>query len=223
MRPVSTPPVLTIDGRRITYQGIARMRANMNVEDAAKATAGNGQDEMIVTVRGADGRAQRVVVWGDQLDFAYRKNAQRPVVMLDGRAAMIVHAEDEQVGLTERIGGGLTSGLRNGLDALADLARKALAEAPTQAGMAAAGMIGLTLFAKEAAVQAVKNGVIVLGPALVKILGAGALGAAALIALAATFKAMVGREAPKLGTIAGIIDDEAPLPGPATGLPRPNR
>src|SRR3989338_3232193 len=94
--------VLTINGVRIAKQGAAHLKEGVSPADAAEKTKSNGMDEMILAFEGPDGKPERLIIWGDQLDFTFRNQRVEPEIRLNGEVGMLVHFEDEKNGFMER-------------------------------------------------------------------------------------------------------------------------
>ena len=94
--------VLTINGVRIAKQGVAHLKPGVTSEQAAEKTKANGMDEMIIAFMGPDGKPEKLIVYGDNLDFSWRNSPNEPDVRLNGEPGMLVHFEDEPNGFGAR-------------------------------------------------------------------------------------------------------------------------
>lgn len=211
--------VLTINGVRIAKQGAAHLKEGMAPAEAAEKTKANGMDEMILTFEGADGKPERLIVWGDQLDFRFRNQRVEPDVRLNGEQGMIVHFEDEPNGMGERMVRGIGNGFREAMESLQNMAKKSV-EGVAYAG--AASFLGGTIWvvaSKGAALSILKDAAIVLGPKIAMGVGATALIGAGIILVTAIIKAAAGEgNGTKMETIAAVIDDN-PKKGIAVAKP----
>ncbi|MDB5099812.1 MAG: hypothetical protein JWM80_4233, partial [Cyanobacteria bacterium RYN_339] len=135
--------VITINGRRMNVQGMAHLRDNVTPEDAATKTKGNGMDEMIIGFRNKDGKAERVLVWGDHLDFKFRDRESQPEVRINGERGVMVHFDDEQNSFVEGAVNGVMTGIRNAFDAVETLAKNSI-QGVALAG--AASLVGGTIW-----------------------------------------------------------------------------
>lgn len=212
--------VLTINGVRIAKQGAAHLKEGMGPAEAAEKTKANGMDEMILAFEGADGKPERLIIWGDQLDFRFRKQNVEPDIRLNGEQGMLVHFEDEPNGLGERLVRGISTGFKEAMESLANLAKKSV-EGVAYAG--AASFLGGTIWvvaSKGAALSIMKDAAIVLGPKIAFGVGATALIGAGIILVTAIVKAATsGGNDTKMETIAGVIDDN-PKKGIAAKPPK---
>lgn len=212
--------VLTINGVRIAKQGAAHLKEGMSPAEAAEKTKANGKDEIILTFEGDDGKPERLIVWGDQLDFRFRKQNVEPDVRLNGQQGMIVHFEDEPNGMGERMVRGIGNGFREAMESLQAMAKKSV-EGVAYAG--AASFLGGTIWvvaSKGAALSIMKDAAIVLGPKIAMGVGATALIGAGIILVTAIIKAAAGEgNGTKMETIAAVIDDN-PKKGIASKPPK---
>jgi hypothetical protein len=217
--------VFTINGARIAKQGAAHLKEGMSPAEAAAKTKKNGMDEMIVAFEGPDGKPERLIIYGDNLDFSFRKSRTEPDVRLNGEPGMLVHFEDEPNGFLERMQRGLTDGFKDAMDSLAALAHKSV-EGVAYAG--AASFLGGTIWVaatKGAALGILKDAAIVLGPKIAMGIGATAAIGAGVLIVSAVVKAIAsGGNETKMETIAEVVDDN-PKKGiaskPAPALPTP--
>lgn len=198
--------VVTINGARIAKQGMAHLKPGMTVEQAAEKTKGNGMDEMIVGFMGADGKAEKMIVYGDNLDFSFRKSKNEPDIRINGEPGILLSFDDEQVGFGERFVMGLTTGFREAAESLQLLAKKTIDNTPLIAGAAGLGSVVLFTFARQAAVEAIKSAIIYL-PKLPMIAGGALAVGAGVIIVTALIKALTGGQATNSSTIAGVIDE----------------
>lgn len=215
--------VLTINGSRIPKQGMARLKPTVTSEEAGAKTKNNGKDEMILAFEGPDGKTERVLVYGDQLDFSFRRNNTEPDIQLNGRPGMIVHYEDEANGFWERTVRGLGDGFKDAASTLTDLARKSV---NTAVYGGAASLLGGTIWVaatKGAAAIVIKDAAVILGPKLLMGIGGAAAVSAGIIIVASIIKAMAGRgNDSKMESIAGIIDENyRPTTKPAASTADP--
>lgn len=214
--------VVTINGARIAKQGMAHIKPGMTVEAAADKTKNNGMDEMIIGFMGADGKAERMIIYGDNLDFSFRKSKNEPDIRINGEPGILLAFDDEQVGFGERFGAGLRNGFREAADTIGMLAKKTIDNLPLFVGGTALGGTLLFTFAKGAAVEAVKNAIIYL-PKLPIIAGGALAVGAGVIIVSALIKALTGGQTHNSASIAAVIDDnpEKGIAGAANVKPTP--
>ncbi|WP_348246091.1 hypothetical protein, partial [Salmonella enterica] len=81
---------------------------------------------MILAFEGPDGKPERMIIWGDELDFRFRNQKVEPEIRLNGEAGMLVHFEDEPNGVAERLVRGISTGFKESMESLANLAKKSV-------------------------------------------------------------------------------------------------
>lgn len=219
--------VLTINGVRIAKQGLAPLRQDITSDQAALVTKNNGLDELILGIRNEDGKTERVIVYGRDLDMSFRHKREVPDIRVNGRAARIIHYDDEMTAAGQRGARGFTLGVREAMDSITVAARRAI----EGAGFAGAGaFIGGTIWvvaSKGAALEIIKNAAIILAPKIAVGIGATALFGMGVMVVSGLLKALVGGPAdPRMETIAAVIDDGSdnrfyPPTQPPITVPRP--
>ncbi|MEB3196430.1 MAG: hypothetical protein VKP62_04430 [Candidatus Sericytochromatia bacterium] len=201
--------VLTINGLPVAKQGVAPLRPGISPDQAALATKNNGLDELILAVRTPEGKRQRVVVYGRELDLSFRNQSGEPDIQLNGAPAMLLHFDDEMSTFTQRVVRGTAVGIKEAMDVLAAMARRSI-EGAGYAG--AAAFLGGTIWVVAsggAALEVIKSAAIVLAPKIAVGIGSTALVGMGLIVVAAALKALLGGAPdPRMETIAAIIDDQ---------------
>jgi hypothetical protein len=219
--------VLTINGVRVAKQGIAGLRRDITSDQAALVTKNNGMDELILGVKDDNGKTQRVIVYGRDLDMSFRHQREVPDIRINGRKAQIIHYDDEMVGTGQRGLRGFSIGVRDAMDSISVAARRAI----EGAGFAGAGaFLGGTIWvvaSKGAALEIIKNAAIVLAPKIAVGIGATALFGMGVMVVSGLLKALAGGPSdPRMETIAAVIDDQAdtafqPAPERPIVAPRP--
>lgn len=211
MSPITGREVITVNGVRVAYQGLAALKPGVSVQDAAERTKDNGLDELLVTVAGPDGQARRLLVWGDALDFGFRASQAPPVVTVDGAPARLAHHEDEAVGLLERLGRGFTEGFKEAGQSVSTMARRTVEGSPYVGAAALVAGVGLAFVARAEAFGIIRNGLIVLTPKLLSGAGLTAAGAAGVMVAMSVVRAVAGGAGKaKMETIAAVTDDAPP-------------
>lgn len=197
---------VTINGVAVGYQGRGALRADVSTEKAAEALKNNGLDEIILSYKNDQGKTERVVVWGDQLDLSFRKKNSEPVVTVDGRPAKIVHYENEATTFGEGALRGAAEGYRDAFDAVASAGKSTISKLAIGTGVVMTG--SMYLAATKGA------GAIVIGAAVAKpvAIGAVTVGAVAVVAVGAAgaLKGGFGAQAnlPRTETLAAVVDAE---------------
>jgi hypothetical protein len=202
--------VITINGRRINVQGAAHLRDDVSPADAAAKTKGNGMDEMIIGLKGKDGKSERVLIWGDHLDFRFREREAQPEIKINGQRGVLIHYDDEQNTFVEGAVNGVVTGIRNAFDAVETLAKNSI-QGVALAG--AASLVGGTIWVaatKGAALEIIKTAIMTLGPGIATTAGMLSLSAVGLVVLAGAVKGAFGalQNPPKMETITGLINDQ---------------
>jgi hypothetical protein len=224
---------LTINGKPILYQGIARLRPDLGVDPATKVdiaiktTKGNGIDEMVFGFTGPDGKAERIIIWGDQLDFRWRERQAPPEVILNGQRGVMLHNDDEQGTATEAGVFGLIGGIKLAFESIETVAKKAVTGGAMLVGATAAlGGIVWVAATQGAAMGPIARAIAAVAPYAGGGLAAISLAAIGLLLLSGLVKAMANTlgTPPKYETIAAVIidrPDEQPPPAPAPAPPIP--
>lgn len=140
--------LITINGRQQAYQGMAHVRKEMVTETAVEKTKGNGLDEYYVNVEDEKGQTQRIVVYGDHLDFAFRGQKTTPEIMINGKAAKLVAYDDEQTTFFQGMVQGAKRGLLDAFEHFGDMGKRIIGGVAAAGGLALAGGTLFTLAAK---------------------------------------------------------------------------
>jgi hypothetical protein len=214
--------VITINGKRLNAQGVARLKESVSSEDAATKLKGAGFDEMIFSTTGPDGKPERLVAWGDTLDFSFRNKRSIPNVTVDGNPASMIAFSNEPVTLWRGTLRGVVDGIKNAFDAIEGMAKNSIAGVAVASGAAMLGSTVWVVASRGAALDLIKTAVLTFGPGLASAVGALSFGAIGLVIIAGAVKggmtALNGQ--PKMEAIAGVIDDRPPaLPGAAAATP----
>jgi hypothetical protein len=227
---------LLINGKRVTFQGIARIKEASNgnattiqTDVAAKATKLNGLDEMIFAFRGADGKVERIIIWGDQLDFTFRERQAPPEITLNGERGTLIHFDDEQSSFVEGAVFGILGGFKSAFDAIEAIAKRSIVGAALAGAAAAVGGTIWVVASGGTALPQIISAVGFLGPQVAAGVGVISLAALGLILLCGLVKgaATALGTPPKFETIAAIISDQPerlqapPVIPPAPQLPAP--
>ena len=131
--------VITINGKAIKAQGIARIRDGVTTDDAAAKARTAGEDEMIVSYNDADGNKQRLLVWGDHMNFSFRHKESEPDVQVNGTKAMIVSFDDEPNTIWEGAMAGMIQGVKDSCDAISTMAKASIQGVAVTSGAALLG------------------------------------------------------------------------------------
>lgn len=137
--------VIRINGKNVHYQGIAHVRRDMPLHTAVGTTKENGLDEYYVNVQDDQGKTQRIVVYGDRLDFAFRGTRREPMVEINGRQGKLVAYENERTSFVEGIIEGAKASLGEAFATVSQLAKTTLGNVVGAGALTMAG--GATLLA----------------------------------------------------------------------------
>lgn len=140
--------VVRINGRIENYQGIGHIRRDVSTDVAVAKIKNDGLDEYFINVRDDQGKTQRVVVYGDQLDFSWRKAGKMPTVTINGREATLVAFDKEQTSFGRGAIEGIKSSLGDAFQSLSDLAKTTLGKVVEGGAATIVGGTALLAFAK---------------------------------------------------------------------------
>ncbi|MEB3329246.1 MAG: hypothetical protein VKQ33_08460 [Candidatus Sericytochromatia bacterium] len=225
--------VLTINGAQVAKQGLAYLRPGVTPDQAALATKNNGLDELILGFEGENGKTERVIVYGRDLDLSFRAHPGEPVILLNGRRGMLLHFDDEMNAGGQRVIRGINNGFRDAMDVVSSMARKSVDAAGLAGGAAFLGGSIWVIATKGAALPVIGQAAGFLAPKVALGVGATALVGVVLIVASAVLKALAGgKPDPRMETIAAVIDDspgrgqaarpERPSVSPLPGVPLPS-
>ncbi|MBI6545444.1 MAG: hypothetical protein HY692_01535 [Cyanobacteria bacterium NC_groundwater_1444_Ag_S-0.65um_54_12] len=128
--------VVLVNGRPVAYQGIGHIRRDLTTAAAVQATTNDGYKEYFLESR--DHR-ERLVVYGDRLDFDFQKRQAVPKVLLNGKSFILAAHDDEPVIVRE----GFLDGAKNGVSTAGGAVIEAAKQAISQMGVAGALVIGI--------------------------------------------------------------------------------
>jgi hypothetical protein len=206
--------VLTINGVQIAKQGAAHLRPGVTSDQAALATKNNGMDELILGFEGEDGKAERIIVYGRDLDLSFRALAGEPEIFLNGQRGMLIHFDDEMNATWQRFVRGVNNGFKDAMDVVSSMARKSVDATGYAGGAAFLGGSIWVVATKGAALPVIGQAAGFLAPKIAIGVGATALIGVGLIVASAMLKAIAGgKPDPRMETIAAVIDDN-----PAKGI-----
>lgn len=211
-RPVH--PSVAVNGVQLRYQGVSPVKRELSSEEVAAKTLDNGLDEILLAMPDGEGKAKRVLLHGDKLDFSYRKRNVPPQVTVDGHAAQIIHYNDEERGFFEGAKSGFFKGYQEAFETLSNASKRILGTVAISGG---AMMVGGTTYAivRTGGAQAVLAAIKAVAPPVLRGGLVIAAGATVMIGLAGAisggFKA-AGRK-PKPESLTAVIDE--------AGDPRP--
>ncbi|HEY9855903.1 MAG TPA: hypothetical protein V6D05_09220 [Stenomitos sp.] len=203
--------VIRINGKNVQYQGIGHVRKDMALNAAVAATKDNGLDEYYINVQDDQGKTQRIVVYGDRLDFAFRNTKKEPIVEINGRQGKLVAFENERTTFVEGVVEGAKASLGDAFATLSQLAKTTMGNIVGAGALTMAG--GATLLALAKPLGFVSKGFGAVLAGMAQPITLGALGVAALsILLIALSGAIRGGSAAltnhaRMETIAGVTGE----------------
>lgn len=148
--------VIRINGKSVQFQGIAHVRKDMPLHTAVGTTKENGLDEYYVNVKDDQGKTQRIVVYGDRLDFAFRGTKREPMVEINGRQGKLVAYENERTSFAEGIVEGAKASLGEAFATVSQLAKTTLGNVVGAGALTMAG--GATMLAVAKSLGLVTKG-----------------------------------------------------------------
>ncbi len=140
--------VIRINGKAVNYQGIAHVRKDMPVHTAVGTTKENGLDEYYINVKDEQGKTQRIIVYGDRLDFGFRGTAKEPTIEVNGKRAKLVAFENERTSFVEGVVEGAKASLGDAFATISQLAKTTLGNIVGAGALTLAGGATLLAFAK---------------------------------------------------------------------------
>lgn len=203
--------VIRINGKAVNYQGIAHVRKDMPMHQAVTTTKENGLDEYYINVKDDQGKTQRIIVYGDRLDFTFRGQAKEPSIEVNGKRAKLVAFENERTSFIEGVVEGAKASLGEAFATVSQLAKTTLGNIVGAGALTLAG--GATLLAIAKPLGLVTKGFGAVLATMAQPITMGALAVAAtsvlLIALAGAIRG--GSAAltnhPRMETIATITGE----------------
>ncbi|GEM_PF-4840610 len=201
---------VSINGRSLAYQGLARLKSGTDAPAAAEKTKENGFDEMLVSVVTPSGESERLLIYANRLDFSFKKRNVVPDLRINGQPAVLLHYEDEANGFWERALRGVGLGFKDAFEAVATMARRSVEGIVITGTVAMAG--GTALIAMRGGSEAVSLILPIIRSVASNLLfiGSGVVVVGSmLIALSGIVRAIAsGPAQSKMGTIASVIDDD---------------
>lgn len=164
--------VIRINGKNVQYQGIAHVRKDMPLHTAVSTTKENGLDEYYVNVQDDQGKTQRIVVYGDRLDFAFRGTRKEPMIEVNGKQGKLVAFENERTSFVEGVVEGAKAALGDAFATVSQLAKTTLGNIVGAGALTMAGGATLLALAKPLGLVTKGFGAVLAGMAQPITLGA---------------------------------------------------
>jgi|GEM_PF-1490400 hypothetical protein len=212
--------VITVNGHRVQYQGIGHLRPDMPTDAAVEKTKHSGLDEYFINVKDEQGRTQRILVYGDHLDFSFRNSHSEPEVTVNGKQGKLVAFESEPNDFFRGVIEGAKSSLGDAFDALGTVAKGIIGSSSSTTALTVAGVTGVSVFGGVALLSGtgmIHAGILTTLMAAAQPITYAALGVAAvamlIVAISGAIKggsnAMLNH--PKMETIAAVMGESNDL------------
>lgn len=159
--------ILMVNGRQIAYQGIGRIRRDINVSQAVAATATDGYKKYFLE---SMDRKERIVVYGDRLDFSFEKRDRVPQVIVNGETYLMAAFDNQPTSLAEGFMAGAKAGLSGAAGATVDASKTIIGQVGVGTAVTLTAGTGYALY-KGVSTAAVGQSVTRMGAPALKIIG----------------------------------------------------
>ncbi|MEB3300216.1 MAG: hypothetical protein VKO21_12140 [Candidatus Sericytochromatia bacterium] len=159
--------ILLVNGKQIAYQGIGRLRKDINVSQAVAATATDGYKKYFLE---SPDRKERIVVYGDRLDFSFEKRDRVPQVIVNGEPYLMAAFDNQPTSIAEGFVSGTKSGLSSAAGATVDASRTIIGQVGVATAVTLTAGTGYALY-KGVATATVSQAVTSMGAPALKIIG----------------------------------------------------
>ena len=213
--------LVMINGRQIRYQGIGHIKKDVSTAQAVEKTATDGYKKYFL--ESAD-KKERLVVYGDRLDFSFKSKQTVPIVMVNGKAFNLAAHDDQDSSWVEGFFNGGKQGIAQAGGATVEAAKQVISQVGVAGSLAVFGGTGLVLW-KGVDAKAITGTIGALAVPAMKIIGVIVALGTVIAGLAGGLKgaAEVGARKQDTKNIAGIIDGsldgENPDPGGQASVP----
>ena len=160
--------ILMVNGRQIAYQGIGRIRKDINVSQAVAATATDGYKKYFLE---SMDHKERIVVYGDRLDFGFESRDRVPQVVLNGEKYLMAAFDNQPTGIVEGFLTGAKTGLSGAAGATVDASKTIIGQVGVGTAVALTAGTGYALV-RGVGTEVVTKGVGSMGVLALKIIGA---------------------------------------------------
>lgn len=217
---IASTPIVVVNNKQVSYQGIGHLRDDVATADAADKTKGNGLDEYILVDKNAQNKDERVLVYGDKLDFSFQKKNSVPKVTVDGRAATMVYSHHEVHGFFDGFANGLVDGFKKGFENASSTGSRLLEGIALTGGATFVGGSIFTIATHGVGLESMMSAVTTLGPTVATGTGLALAAGFGFIVLGTAFKDAFAalQNKPDTSAIAGLTTEANPN---AALLPKP--
>ncbi len=126
--------ILMVNGHQVRYQGIGSIRPDITTAQAVQSTANDGYQKYFLE---SPDHQNRIVVWGDKLDFSFEHRESVPQVTVDGQPYVMAAHDDEATSVMTGFIRGVGHGIASAADATLGSAKGIIGS------IAAVGAVGL--------------------------------------------------------------------------------
>ncbi|MBM3268286.1 MAG: hypothetical protein FJZ01_11615 [Candidatus Sericytochromatia bacterium] len=196
--------IVMVNGRQIRYQGIGHIRKDVSTAQAVERTAADGYKKYFLE---STENKDRVVVYGDRLDFSFLARQTVPIVMVNGQPYKLVAQDEQDSSWLEGFLTGAKQGISQAGAATVEAAKQVISQIGVAGTLAVAGGTAFVLI-KGVEAKAITGAIGALAIPALKIVGAIIALGIVVAGVAGGIKGAAEMGAKKHDTkaIAGIID-----------------
>jgi len=196
--------IVMMNGRQVRYQGIGRIKKDVTTASAVEKTATDGYKKYFL--ESAD-RKDRLVIYGDQMDFSFLSKQMVPTVIVNGLSYTMVAHDNQDSSWMEGFINGAKGGIAQAGAATVDAAKQVISQIGVAGTLAVAGGAAFVLW-KGVEATAITGAIGALAIPALKIIGAIVAIGIVVAGIAGGIKgaAEVGAKKHDTKAIASIID-----------------
>lgn len=135
--------LVMINGRQVRYQGIGHIRKDVTTAQAVEKTSNDGYKKYFL--ESAD-KKERLVVYGDRLDFSFKNKQTVPVVVVNGKPYNLAAHDDQDSSWIEGFVNGAKNGVAQAGGATIEAAKQVISQIGVAGAMAVVGGTGFVLW-----------------------------------------------------------------------------
>jgi hypothetical protein len=213
--------IVMMNGRQVRYQGIGHIKKDVTTAAAVEKTANDGYKKYFL--ESADHK-DRLVIYGDQMDFSFLSKQMVPTVVVNGQSYTMVAHDNQDSSWFEGFINGAKGGIAQAGAATVDAAKQVISQIGVAGTLAVAGGAAFVLW-KGVEAKAITGAIGALAIPALKIIGAVVAIGIVVAGIAGGIKgaAEVGAKKHDTKAIASIIDPAQdgnnPEPGSAAAHP----
>ncbi len=211
--------IVMINGRQIRYQGIGNIKKDVSTAAAVEKTAADGYKKYFLE---SPDHKNRVVVYGDRLDFSFLAKQTVPIVMVNGQPYKLVAQDEQDSSWFEGFMTGAKQGIGQAGAATVEAAKQVISQIGVAGTLAVAGGTTFALI-KGIEARVITGTAAALAIPALKIVGAIVALGIVVAGVAGGIKGAAEAGARKHDTkaIAGIVDPtlEGDNPDPGGSVP----